>query len=702
MKNLLQPPLTFRSFQRLLAREFKCSIDDAIQRSMYSICFGCSSIALENCKRTKYDSTLQEDKLLEIWRSITPGVVLDKIDIPTMPARQVMVLLKELKYLSVDLLRQIPEFENCMEEKCWFSISDNQLSLSSEVWVDLVLEYFPVDLPYEPAIKLCHLLRRYPRYQIQATQVALLIEQVEIAEEVLSNSGTSMLSKLKLQELKSISDKLDSFKPIQNPQLLFNCACCHFLLGDVSSSREYFRRLVENIKVYSKDQLTDVLSENESAAFFAGVMLYARFTDTSIKDSLLCEYETDKAVSLSTMATFLKAYNISQAGNLDRLIKVLRAGLLRCVSLNEFSMYVLFALMYFWNLLLACRVQEAQAFSQEARSFLLQNKVAFPGAHEWLRSMELLYLRLEGNISELDAKVKSRLDIKFFSSDPLRRLYLEILLAETTLIKHSTIDSDIDFDKLIEKQNAYFHPTYWLPSATDLHMMSTALTDKSLKVRISEEEANLYIGVSAQTHLLCKIKVLLFQHRISGLPVILDKFIEELTRSSQWLRRHEVLVLKSVVLFHNGNHTNALRLFSRTVENLMEKKLLGALLDPFIVWRVFLEQETEFPGRRELQNMLNKVGLTDLGVKYTNRLTLLTALSSREKQVIKLLAKGLKNKDIALILNLSPSTVRTHLQNIYSKFEVNNRSAAIIAAYQHGILSPADIASDCVAEEESP
>jgi DNA-binding NarL/FixJ family response regulator len=56
----------------------------------------------------------------------------------------------------------------------------------------------------------------------------------------------------------------------------------------------------------------------------------------------------------------------------------------------------------------------------------------------------------------------------------------------------------------------------------------------------------------------------------------------------------------------------------------------------------------------------------------------LTFLSSREKEVLKMLGKGLTNRQIADRLFISEQTVKNHLHNIYDKVGVKSRSEAII------------------------
>ena len=62
------------------------------------------------------------------------------------------------------------------------------------------------------------------------------------------------------------------------------------------------------------------------------------------------------------------------------------------------------------------------------------------------------------------------------------------------------------------------------------------------------------------------------------------------------------------------------------------------------------------------------------------------ALSSREIEVLALVAKGANNREVAGQLFISEATVKTHLLHIYSKLGVADRTAAVTTALERGIL----------------
>ena len=64
-------------------------------------------------------------------------------------------------------------------------------------------------------------------------------------------------------------------------------------------------------------------------------------------------------------------------------------------------------------------------------------------------------------------------------------------------------------------------------------------------------------------------------------------------------------------------------------------------------------------------------------------------LTSREAEVLGLLAAGLSNAEIAQRLFLSNATVKTHINRIFAKTGARDRAQAVRFAYQHGLATPA-------------
>ncbi len=62
-------------------------------------------------------------------------------------------------------------------------------------------------------------------------------------------------------------------------------------------------------------------------------------------------------------------------------------------------------------------------------------------------------------------------------------------------------------------------------------------------------------------------------------------------------------------------------------------------------------------------------------------------LSTRELEILKLLAKGISNKDIAQFLNIGERTVKSYLVDIFNKLGVSSRTEAVITGLRHGFLN---------------
>ncbi len=62
-------------------------------------------------------------------------------------------------------------------------------------------------------------------------------------------------------------------------------------------------------------------------------------------------------------------------------------------------------------------------------------------------------------------------------------------------------------------------------------------------------------------------------------------------------------------------------------------------------------------------------------------------LSEREREILTLIAKGLKRNEVASLLELSPNTVAAHLKRVYNKLNVSTRAEATMEALRLGLVN---------------
>jgi DNA-binding NarL/FixJ family response regulator len=93
-----------------------------------------------------------------------------------------------------------------------------------------------------------------------------------------------------------------------------------------------------------------------------------------------------------------------------------------------------------------------------------------------------------------------------------------------------------------------------------------------------------------------------------------------------------------------------------------------------------------YAGEYWLERRSASQALEDLIRREAGSRSLVGVLTPREQEVLPLLCRGLRNKEIAATLSISESTVKVHIQHIYEKLHVKSRLALLRYAEDNGLV----------------
>ncbi len=115
---------------------------------------------------------------------------------------------------------------------------------------------------------------------------------------------------------------------------------------------------------------------------------------------------------------------------------------------------------------------------------------------------------------------------------------------------------------------------------------------------------------------------------------------------------------------------------------------------PWLTGRRNLEVQA-LAGPDSIQRALDRVGLTgvaDRKVKGYGTTVFLSShqLAEVEREVLDLVVRGRSNTEIARILCVSVSTVKTHVTHVLDKLGMRDRVSAVVYGYEHGLVAPGD------------
>jgi LuxR family maltose regulon positive regulatory protein len=178
-------------------------------------------------------------------------------------------------------------------------------------------------------------------------------------------------------------------------------------------------------------------------------------------------------------------------------------------------------------------------------------------------------------------------------------------------------------------------------------------------------------------------RVLIAQGRIDEALSLLSRLAEAAESGERFGNLIEILILRALAFKSSMNTSEALKVLEKALVLAEPENYVRVFLDEgrpmFELLDAILHQEGPVP-KEYIGKLL--VGFSD----YSREPILSESITKREQEVLKLIASGMTNQQIAEKLVLSSGTVRAHTANIYRKLDVSNRIQAVVRAKELNLL----------------
>jgi LuxR family transcriptional regulator, maltose regulon positive regulatory protein len=335
-------------------------------------------------------------------------------------------------------------------------------------------------------------------------------------------------------------------------------------------------------------------------------------------------------------------------------------------------------------------LQQEQNQQAPLRSILMAHGGLSDLFREWNDFSSALF-HLDAGL-ELDRYIGGLLAMTWAIYLPLARVQLALGKQEEAFASLSHIaeaarsSSSAYSTALISAWQARFHlacgnieaPTRWArEQGLNIHALPADLTDLTYTEMTAMTLARLAIG----------------QERAEAALPLLDHLFSQAEKTHRTTSALELLLIQALAYETIGQREKALTLMKQAIQRaepegyirlfLDEGPLIGKLLlnlqeiSPQLAYldlllAAFPEQETRRP--------------KDDGKSLAQSQSLIDPLSQRELEVLRLIAAGASNEEIARQLVIATSTVKRHVSNIFGKLEVSNRTQAVTRAQSLGLL----------------
>jgi LuxR family maltose regulon positive regulatory protein len=181
-------------------------------------------------------------------------------------------------------------------------------------------------------------------------------------------------------------------------------------------------------------------------------------------------------------------------------------------------------------------------------------------------------------------------------------------------------------------------------------------------------------------------QVWLVKHEPDKALPLLDHALQSAQAVGRQGNAVQLLALKAVVQHAQGDPEQALAALGQALELAEPEGYVRAFVDERApMARLLRRMLTRSPASEYVRQLLDALG-EPAAVEQSAAAPLVERLSEREVQVLRLIADGATNREIADELVLTVNTVKRHISNIFGKLEVSNRVQAIARARQLNLL----------------
>ncbi|WP_263142802.1 LuxR C-terminal-related transcriptional regulator [Pseudomonas sp. RIT-PI-AD] len=191
---------------------------------------------------------------------------------------------------------------------------------------------------------------------------------------------------------------------------------------------------------------------------------------------------------------------------------------------------------------------------------------------------------------------------------------------------------------------------------------------------------------------LSEARLALSQRRPEKAQSCLEECLARQTSEYQRDRRLRMSLLLAVAYWRQGQHERAFALFRPTLEEAWRGGYRRLFLDDALwllpLWEAWLESvpalATAWSGFVDtLREQCRRLSIDPVTVDDGQD------FSTREREILRLVAAGLSNRDIAQVVHLSEATIKWHLHKLFAKLDVRSRTQAVVRGKGLGLFGDA-------------